>query len=214
MLELTLLNRLFDPTCDDRLKFWLRLHNPDSRHNIRTTKWIQRELCQKRPLYYSSLLGFTHLTEWILQTGADINANGGLCGNALQAASINGHQKVVQLLVDKGVDVNAEGGCYGSALAAALGQRNEELVRLLLENGANPNGGESRDGGSERNFDSGESEYSNIRCRISNSVTPIRVESADFHRIFEYCDEYSAEKSGLSNLNQDLWISVEPESML
>ena len=40
-------------------------------------------------------------------------------GNALQAASVSGHEKVVQMLLDQGADVNAQGGEYGNALQAA-----------------------------------------------------------------------------------------------
>ncbi|KAF2647015.1 hypothetical protein K491DRAFT_615416, partial [Lophiostoma macrostomum CBS 122681] len=38
----------------------------------------------------------------LLDKGADVNAQGGLYGNALQAASIKGHEQVVKLLLDKG----------------------------------------------------------------------------------------------------------------
>jgi ankyrin repeat protein len=39
----------------------------------------------------------------LLDKGADVNAQGGVYGNALYAASIRGHEAVVQLLRDKGV---------------------------------------------------------------------------------------------------------------
>ena len=38
----------------------------------------------------------------LLDKGADVNAQGGEYGNALQAASAGGHEAVVRLLVDKG----------------------------------------------------------------------------------------------------------------
>jgi ankyrin repeat protein len=40
-------------------------------------------------------------------------------GNALQAASLQGHEAIVKLLLEKGADVNAQGGHYGNALQAA-----------------------------------------------------------------------------------------------
>jgi ankyrin repeat protein len=52
----------------------------------------------------------------LLEKGADINAQGGEYGNALQAASAEGHKTVVRLLLEKGADTNAQGGEYDSAL--------------------------------------------------------------------------------------------------
>ena len=46
----------------------------------------------------------------LLDNGADINAQGGFYGNALQIASAGGHKAVVKLLLDRGADVNAQGG--------------------------------------------------------------------------------------------------------
>ena len=56
----------------------------------------------------------------LLDRGADINAQGGQYGNALQAASECGHDMVVQMLLDRGADVTAhQGGGYRNALLAA-----------------------------------------------------------------------------------------------
>jgi len=44
----------------------------------------------------------------------------GVLVNALQAASLNGHEKVAQMRLDKGADVNAQGGYYATALQVAL----------------------------------------------------------------------------------------------
>jgi ankyrin repeat protein len=56
---------------------------------------------------------------------------GGHYGNALQAASIEGHEGLVQLLLDKGASVNARGGEYGNALQAASAGGYAEVVELL-----------------------------------------------------------------------------------
>ncbi|THU90826.1 hypothetical protein K435DRAFT_248533, partial [Dendrothele bispora CBS 962.96] len=64
---------------------------------------------------------------------------GGEYGNALQAASSQGHESVVRLLLERGADVNVQGGKYGYALQAASSQGHESIVKLLLERGADVN---------------------------------------------------------------------------
>ena len=95
---------------------------------------------------YSGDLGTVRL---LLDWGADVNAQGGEYGNALQAAVTGDNVlEVVQLLLARGVDVNAQGGEYGNALQAAVcrvsGDNALEVVQLLLERGAkvNAQGGE------------------------------------------------------------------------
>ncbi|KAH6681008.1 ankyrin repeat-containing domain protein [Plectosphaerella plurivora] len=75
----------------------------------------------------------------MLEKGADINAQGGLLGNALQAAVARGHKDIVMTLLEKGADINAQGGLYGNALNAAVVKGDEDIVITLLEKGANVN---------------------------------------------------------------------------
>ena len=75
----------------------------------------------------------------LLDLGADVNAQGGYYGNALQAASWKGHEAVVRFLLTQGADVNAQGGYYGNALQAASWKGHEAVVRLLLDQGADVN---------------------------------------------------------------------------
>ncbi|PWO15022.1 hypothetical protein PtrARCrB10_12117, partial [Pyrenophora tritici-repentis] len=49
------------------------------------------------------------IVKLLLNKGADVNAQGGEYGNALQAASAGGHEAIVKLLLDKGAGVNAQG---------------------------------------------------------------------------------------------------------
>ncbi len=44
----------------------------------------------------------------LLNKGAEVNAQGGEYGNALQAASSGGHEKVVQTLLNKGAEVKTQ----------------------------------------------------------------------------------------------------------
>lgn len=45
----------------------------------------------------------------LLDKGMDANAQGGSHGNALQWASLYGHEQIVKLLLDHGADINADG---------------------------------------------------------------------------------------------------------
>ena len=125
-------------------KSWIRLFDPE-------TPWtypdsIKRDISTAAsPLYYASREGlFQPLTLLLLETGADVNAQGGYYGNALQVASYGGHEAIAALLLEKGADVNAQGGWYGNALQAASAKGHEAIVALLLEKGADVNaqGGE------------------------------------------------------------------------
>ena len=60
------------------------------------------------PLYNATIFGHERMVSLLLAKGADVNEQGGEYGNALQAASWNGHREVVEMLLDK-VDVNARG---------------------------------------------------------------------------------------------------------
>ncbi|KAJ5935909.1 NACHT nucleoside triphosphatase [Penicillium verhagenii] len=109
------------------------------------------------PLYYAALCGLEdvlHSTlpvdttsselfdivnaqvQLLLDRGADIHAQGGKYGNALQAAAAQGHKEIVQILLDRGADINAQGGKYGNALQAAASQCHKEVVQILLDRGA------------------------------------------------------------------------------
>jgi hypothetical protein len=117
------------------LFLWLRLFDPDQ-------PWKDEPRFPEfpgTPLYYASLGGLAKSVELLLDRGADINAQGGRYGNALQAASVRGHVEVVRLLLNRDADVNAQGGKYGNALQAASFQGYVEVVRLLLNRGADVN---------------------------------------------------------------------------
>ena len=75
----------------------------------------------------------------MIENGADVNTQGGVYGNALQAASSYGHEAIVRVLIENGADVNAPGGDYGDALHAALAHGHKAIVELLINNGANTN---------------------------------------------------------------------------
>jgi hypothetical protein len=83
------------------------------------------------PLHYTSLTGLIVSVRLLLEAGADVNAQGGRYGNALQAASVRGHDQVVQRLLEAGADVNAQGGEHGNALRAASVGGHDQVVQRL-----------------------------------------------------------------------------------
>src|SRR5436305_15115896 len=50
-------------------------------------------------LYYASTLGLFEVCERLIETGVNVNAQGGYFGNSLQAASLVGQEGVVRLLL-------------------------------------------------------------------------------------------------------------------
>jgi ankyrin repeat protein len=112
------------------------LHRPDQRWSDGP---VNRGEKPASGLYYAAVGGLLHTVDRQLNRDAEVNAEGGYFGNALQAASFNGHEQIVRLLVEKGANVNAEGGWYGNALQAASSSDHEQIVRLLVEKGANVN---------------------------------------------------------------------------
>lgn len=90
------------------------------------------------PLYLMCLGGLSQTAKLLVLKGADIDADVGFYGNALQAASWKGHTDIVQFLSER-ADVNAQGGFYGNALQAASSRGHLKIVELLLEKGAKIN---------------------------------------------------------------------------
>jgi len=116
---------------------WIRLFDPD---NPRNEPNITEDLkIVASPLYYASLAGLIESVRLLLEKGADVNAQGGGYGSALQVASYGGHDHVVQRLLEKGADVNAQGGYYGNALQVASRGGHGQVVQRLLEKGADVN---------------------------------------------------------------------------
>jgi ankyrin repeat protein len=96
-------------------------------------------------LYMLSRHGYASLVQSVLAgEGAEVNAQGGEYGNALQTASAIGSQPIVELLLKAGAEVSPQGGYYGTALQAASANGSHPIVELLLKAGAevNAQGGE------------------------------------------------------------------------
>ncbi|KAF9874739.1 ankyrin repeat protein [Colletotrichum karsti] len=89
--------------------------------------------------YYACLGGLTRVAQELMRWGVDVNAEGGYCNNALQAASFGGHYDVVKILLDEGADAHKKGGKYGNALQAASHRGHIGVVNLLLDKGVDMN---------------------------------------------------------------------------
>ncbi|ORY14382.1 hypothetical protein BCR34DRAFT_231296 [Clohesyomyces aquaticus] len=116
---------------------WIRLWNPDKPWD--TPDFWKGPKKIPNPLYFAALLNLRDMVKVLLDKDADVNAQGGDYGNALQAASYRGHEAVVTMLLDKDADVNAQGGHYGNALQAASYRGHEAMVKMLLDKDADVN---------------------------------------------------------------------------
>jgi ankyrin repeat protein len=121
------------------LLLWVQLYNIEKPWDEVDLSRTVSDVCP--PLYYAALIGLPEVVERVLDAGADVNAVGGrYSGNALCAASKEGHEMVVQVLLDAGADINAVGGeDYGDALQAASREGHEKVVQMLLGAGADIN---------------------------------------------------------------------------
>jgi ankyrin repeat protein len=80
-------------------------------------------------LYYACFAGLVGTARDLIDSGEDVNAQGGEYGNALQAASTKGHQEIVQLLLDKGADITRRVANMGMLYR----QRQQKAIKKLLD---------------------------------------------------------------------------------
>jgi Ankyrin repeats (3 copies) len=117
---------------------WVRIYCPDELYEDEHGQ-IPLELLPQG-LYFASLSGFVEVAVQLIQIyNVDINAQGGMLGNALQAASYGGHKALVELLLSRGADINAQGGLYDNALQGASCEGHLETAKLLCSKGADIN---------------------------------------------------------------------------
>ena len=84
--------REFFCDCRNSYRNCYRLYRPDRPWDNEPAK---REEKPASALYYTSYGGLVNVVKYLLIQGADVNAQGGEYGNALQAASFNGHDQIV-----------------------------------------------------------------------------------------------------------------------
>ena len=128
--EQKLVKTLFQPRHTAPFILWVRLYDIDGPWGWETFESKKVEI--PSPIYYASLAGLLPAVQALVENGVDMNAQEGVYGNSLQAASYDGHEAVVSMLLEKGADVNAKGGKYGNALQAASYMGYEAIMDLLL----------------------------------------------------------------------------------
>ena len=119
----------------------LLVHDPDRpwRRPFETRMEYEKEHTNL-PLYYASLLGLSVVVGKLIRAGVDVNGQGGIHDNALQAAIDRGHVATAKLLVEAGADVNAQDELYGhTPLHFAARSGHNATVELLIEAGADVN---------------------------------------------------------------------------
>ncbi|KAI9763081.1 MAG: hypothetical protein M1840_000928 [Geoglossum simile] len=90
-------------------------------------------------LYLASEHGHHWIVRDLIAGGANVDAESGYYGNALQASIVKSRDTIFQLLLEKGADVNAQNGYYGNALQTASRHDRPKMVQQLLDSGANVN---------------------------------------------------------------------------
>ncbi|KAF8960319.1 hypothetical protein BDZ97DRAFT_1922228 [Flammula alnicola] len=116
---ISLIVNLFNPETAPFIN-WVRIWDLDQQQIRSRLSRHQSEIAP--PLYYASRAGLQRFY-----------------GNALQAASGQGHEAIVKLLLKKGANVNVQGGHYHNALQAASSEGHEAVVKVLLQKGAEVN---------------------------------------------------------------------------
>ncbi|KAK3618321.1 hypothetical protein LTR56_024715 [Elasticomyces elasticus] len=87
----------------------------------------------------STLIGNTEIVQLLLKQQENVDAPGGYCGNALQAASWGGHTEVLKLLLEHREDVNSQGGEFDAAIRIASSEGRTQVRQALLERQADVN---------------------------------------------------------------------------
>lgn len=81
--------------------------------------------------------GRSAIVALLLRKGADVHAQGGFYGSALQAAASARAEDVTRTLLDAGADPNVQAGAFRDALRAAAVRQDQRIFDLLIQHGAN-----------------------------------------------------------------------------
>jgi ankyrin repeat protein len=95
------------------------------------------------------MVGDMDIVKWLLDHGADVNAQGYLCWAPLHSAANYGHLQVFRMLIEHKADIHirTNNGKYPLHVAASPRVKRDhvDIMKILLDRGADPN---ARDKGS------------------------------------------------------------------
>ena len=91
------------------------------------------------PLIVASQLGYLHICELLISSGADINSVDKYRQTSLHWASLKGHLSICELLISNGADVNYEDEYGRIPLLLASENNHVKVCKLLIRSGSNIN---------------------------------------------------------------------------
>jgi ankyrin repeat protein len=94
--------------------------------------WNAPNILGATPVYVSARFGSLCILKALLKCGVNVNIEGGHFGNALQAASFQGHTEIVWSLLQAGANPGQKGK-FESDIHAALAGGHESTAMCLLQ---------------------------------------------------------------------------------
>jgi ankyrin repeat protein len=92
-----------------------------------------RDGMQNTPLHYAVIQGRLEVAGWLLDAGADPNADGEDSFTPLHEAVLHSHLEIVRLLLRRGADPRRKSG-MGDAFKIAEVEESAEMIKTLNEN--------------------------------------------------------------------------------
>ena len=117
------------------LLYGLQEYNRVMFRNLEYDTWPH----EPSPLHLAAYWGLSHISQVLIERGADIHATDAWGRTPLFCASLNGHWKTILVLADKGANVNLRDMSAATALHAAVMNNHVAVALLLLKSGVDPN---------------------------------------------------------------------------
>ncbi len=96
----------------------------------------QKDKTGNTPLHGAAIIGSVPISEFLLSSGADINATNTMQSTPLHTAIENKQDEVAKFLIEKGANLNIKGRGGNTPLHAAAYSNRKEIAELLISGGA------------------------------------------------------------------------------